>query len=162
MRTVCFESLIWMHLRISGWRDRPHRSNGHGNTHRWHHCSEHMVSPPSCPRLSFEATLAISFSPSSHICRLPRITAATAGVGTCKSPLLQCHGTDDPVVLFDWGKQSFEKARELGMAGDFKSYPVSIQTSPTQYPTSSETRPCLWTHCTPNAFLVVLIYSFAS
>jgi len=39
-----------------------------------------------------------------------------------KSPLLMCHGTADPVVMFDWGKMSHEKLVKMGIKSEFKSY----------------------------------------
>lgn len=59
---------------------------------------------------------------------LPRITMSSAADGMGGTPLLQCHGTSDKVVLYDWGKMSFEKlSGEMGVKGEFKSYPVRCQ-----------------------------------
>ncbi|GAA5874242.1 hypothetical protein JCM16303_005787 [Sporobolomyces ruberrimus] len=41
-----------------------------------------------------------------------------------KLPIFHGHGTADPVVKFDWGKQSVDKLREFGFKDiEFKSYP---------------------------------------
>ncbi|GAA5837698.1 hypothetical protein JCM3766R1_000557 [Sporobolomyces carnicolor] len=41
-----------------------------------------------------------------------------------KLPVFHGHGTADPVVKFDWGKQSVEKLREFGFKDvEFKAYP---------------------------------------
>ena len=42
------------------------------------------------------------------------------------------HGDADPVVLYDWGKQSVEEAKSLGVAKlDFKTYPGMQVRHPT-------------------------------
>lgn len=62
--------------------------------------------------------------------RVPRIAVGAAFPGgTGGAPLLQCHGTSDRVVLFDWGKSSFEILTNIGVKGEFKSYPVSEEAA---------------------------------
>jgi len=33
------------------------------------------------------------------------------------------HGQDDPMVLHEWGKKSFDKLQQLGVNSNFLSYP---------------------------------------
>ena len=33
-----------------------------------------------------------------------------------------CHGTNDQVVRYDWGNQSFEALKNMGAIVDFKTY----------------------------------------
>jgi len=40
-----------------------------------------------------------------------------------KTPFLFCHGTDDQVVSYKWGKMSYEFLKSLGWNVTLKSYP---------------------------------------
>jgi len=37
-------------------------------------------------------------------------------------PVLMCHGDSDPVVLYSWGKASHQRALELGIQAEFRTY----------------------------------------
>eukprot|EP00105_Crassostrea_gigas_P011445 XP_011427114.1 PREDICTED: lysophospholipase-like protein 1 [Crassostrea gigas] len=39
-------------------------------------------------------------------------------------PLLQCHGTRDELVLFDWGKTTFKTLTDLGVYGEFHEFNI--------------------------------------
>ena len=55
---------------------------------------------------------------------LPRCARTTASDAAKATPFLVGHGDADPVVLYDWGKQSVAEAKSLGVADlDFKTYP---------------------------------------
>jgi len=46
-----------------------------------------------------------------------------------KTPCLMCHGTDDPLILFDWAKQSADLLQTLGIPIEFKAYEGLVHSS---------------------------------
>jgi phospholipase/carboxylesterase len=53
--------------------------------------------------------------------------AAEAAAANRDVPILMCHGTGDPVVPYDFGRQSRDALLGLGYAVEWKSYPMAHQ-----------------------------------
>ncbi|KAG3161712.1 hypothetical protein PI126_g6307, partial [Phytophthora idaei] len=64
---------------------------------------------------------------------LPRYASFRFAPGTADVPLLMCHGEQDPVVRFDYGKMSKEKLETAGVKNiTFHTYPNMDHTSSPQ------------------------------
>lgn len=43
-------------------------------------------------------------------------------INNTNTPILQCHGTEDPVIYYKWGQLLAEALKEMNPKHEFKSY----------------------------------------
>uniref|UniRef100_A0A2S2PSI8 palmitoyl-protein hydrolase n=1 Tax=Schizaphis graminum TaxID=13262 RepID=A0A2S2PSI8_SCHGA len=51
-----------------------------------------------------------------------RHTLPEAAINNTNTPILQCHGTEDPVIFYKWGQILAECLKEINPKFEFKSY----------------------------------------
>lgn len=51
-----------------------------------------------------------------------RHTMPDAAINNTNTPMLQCHGTEDPVIFYKWGQILAESLKEMNPKHEFKSY----------------------------------------
>lgn len=58
---------------------------------------------------------------------LHQLFAAERSVANMRTPILMCHGTDDPVIPLAMGESSYEYLRSLGYAVEWREYRMQHQ-----------------------------------
>jgi lysophospholipase-2 len=50
------------------------------------------------------------------------VLSIQAAINNTNTPMLQCHGTEDPVIFYKWGQLLADSLKEMNPKFEFKSY----------------------------------------